>query len=92
MERKLIPWNGRTYPAVELCIFPDTDRELHVTVSTEELQSDLASDSFVEADETYFNMTKEASEIDDQIIFYVNKEQIKLPESQIRDIVENAIS
>lgn len=86
MIHKLIPWQGKTYHAIEITLFPETEREEYVTVSIEELQSELLNEEGTEC------ISKEAEAIDDGIIYYVNSKEIKLSEKEIRKIVENAIS
>jgi hypothetical protein len=85
MKHKLLPWRGVVYRAVEIIIFPGTDREQSVTVSIENLEDELLHEmkNFCGAD---------AVELDDTITYYVTSEQIKLPEQEIRKIVEDALS
>jgi hypothetical protein len=85
MKHKLIPWHGKTYRAVEIIIFPGTDREESVTVSTEELEDELLEDM-------RHRNGADAVDLDDTIFYYVTSEEIKLPEGKIRKIVENALS
>ena len=84
MEHILLPWRGTTYHAVSLTIFPDTDQEEEVIVSTEDLEEVLLPE--------IKNGVGEAIDFDNEITYYVAPEEIKLPEEQIREIVENAVS
>jgi hypothetical protein len=85
MKYKLIPWRGACYHAVELTLFPGTDREEEVTIATVTLEDELL-------DEARNLRGEEASDLDDTIVYYVAPDEIKLPEEQIRKIVENALS
>ncbi|MDR1202688.1 MAG: hypothetical protein LBL58_13830 [Tannerellaceae bacterium] len=86
MNHRLIPWRGKTYHAVEITIFQGTEKTETVTVATEELESELLN-----ADRTKC-VSKEAEAIDDDIAYYVTADEIKLPEKEIRKIVEDALS
>ncbi|NDV64003.1 hypothetical protein [Bacteroides sp. 224] len=86
MMHKLIPWQDKVYHAVEITLFPETEKEERVTVSTEELQSELLNKEGTEC------ISKEAEAIDDGIVYYVTPNEMKLPEEEIRKIVEDAIS
>jgi hypothetical protein len=84
MTHRLIPWRDKTYRAIEITIFPGTDEEEFATVSTEELEEVLLPE--IE------NGNKQAIALDEEIIYYVTPDEINLPEEQIREIVQNAIS
>jgi hypothetical protein len=86
MNHRLIPWHGKTYHAVEITIFPGTEKTEIVTVATEELESELLN-----TDKTKC-VSKEAEAIDDGIVYYVTSDEINLPEGEIRKIVEHALS
>ena len=84
MTHRLIPWHGKTYHAVEITLSPGTEEEEFATVSTEELEEVLLPE--IEKG------NKKAISLDEEIIYYVTSDEINLPEEQIREIVENAIS
>lgn len=83
-EITMITWNGLQYPSKSLTIFKGDREEQEVTVSIEELQFELID----EAECT--PISDEAESIDNTIYYYLSKEEFKLSDDEIIEILENA--
>lgn len=83
-EIEMITWNDRQYPSKSLTIFKGDKHEQEATVSIEELQFELLDE--VECTP----VSDEAEELDDQIYYYLSKEEFELPDDEIVEILENA--
>lgn len=84
MYKHDIYWHGRKFSALDITLLENTEREEMVTVSTLNLAQQLIDDRNLYPDE--------ATMLDESIFFYLDAEEMQLPEEQIRQILENAIS
>lgn len=84
MEYRLLSWNGKAYPAKTVTIFSGTKREMQATVSVIELEERLTN-------EECQCISPEAEELDNQVTYYLDIDEFKLPEEQIISIIEDAL-
>lgn len=82
-----INWQGHSYPAMEVVLFPDTSKEEVVFVSIT-----LLEDRLMECIRSCSDGCAEAIELDEKIFYYLSAEEFNRSDEEIRKILEDAIS
>lgn len=82
---KLLPWNGRTYKAVQITLFSGTIKEKQAVIAEEDLELQL-----VDPTKTSW-LSAESKELDDQITFYVPAWRITQPPEELAAWVESKL-
>lgn len=86
MVRHNIEWQGVKYPAIDLVIFEGTNEEMNVTVSSTTLEQELmrCMQNCIGSDEALW--------LDEKIAYYLEPDEMKLPDEEIVRIVEESYS
>lgn len=87
MSVSAISFMGASFPAMEIDLFPNTDKEETVLVSITALENRLR-----DCIRSCGDGCAEAIELDEKIFYYLTGEEFMLPEDEVREILENAIS
>lgn len=82
-----INWQGHSYPAMEVVLFPNTSKEETVFVSVTLLEHRLK-----ECIRSCSDGCAEAIELDERIFYYLSPEEFSRSDEEIRKILEYAIS
>lgn len=83
MDRYLMSYQDKQYPVMEVTIFKDTPDERDIIVATTDLEDRLLHDMDAQS-----SVAKEATELDENIAYYVEPEEIRLSCEDIAKIVE----
>lgn len=83
---RLIPWNGRTYKAVEINLYSNKSNSCVALIAEDNLEKELVDL------ETNKWINPAAKKLDDQITFYVNENMISMPPEELADWVEQHLS
>lgn len=81
-----INWMGASFPALEIDLFPNTDKQETVLVSITAL-----GDKLIDCIENSGEGCAEAMALYEKIFYYLEGEDFMLPEDEIRKILENVI-
>ena len=84
MKKDKINWLGKNYPALYIVIFKDTPEEREILVSTTDLEVVLLED--IEGSIA----AHDAIALDEVIAYYIEPEEVLLPEEEIVELIERA--